>query len=847
MLLSPQKFSLLAFRILGFVLFLTSSPVFVMALPLRCATVVLAGNTPKDSLLEYDISIGQRWAAIFRFHSIRPDGVVVEIAPGARTKVGLGLNAIGFHGKLYIVEPNPTALAEVIKNYQRILPQTQIIGIAKNLDQALGEIPHSPDAVVANHPLDDMILSELKLKPKELAQVFTDSDSMAAFRASQKIWTRAQVEEVKKAQDSVFVTWQKLLQAVNPGLLAISQYESGFFKRHQFSLPDQYAGEVLHRMRLAWQTQSSKLEARLFSLGQDPERWLVANRLSLSQIVNEQPVAIGRLGPAVMIPNRLISDPAQAHDALFTDGSYLPNLKGGDWKDHLTQAMAVQIDPVNKEPLLSPTELVGWVDRQSDPLSFAMDGNEGSGRAVYVGRVFNIKGVGKTSLATSTKPSHNSGYQSLKLGTFEMVAANSLYTNLRTSTTPVVGISLKRDQSGNLTLPLSSKIMRKDENGSLDRPSHIFASRVPQTREQLLTMADALGRQDAEKLIERIFHGAYSMGNTGRDGQMLDFETLSSTRGRNPVWTLTSRWPGNYFGLEHLGHLDLLKTFVNHELNPDRVTAAEFEKTFYQGREEQMKSRFPDLMGASPLRDVYHWRTVQVEIDSLTRRFQRLSLLMYANTSLTNSSRSFTNPNMVFDFSRFMRWLPLSLRKGQDSLKDLEDLLFTQPGIMKDLTASDSLPERVLTELNPLTVTSQQQLEAYQKEARQFITDYVTLYKKVSESDPAGFEARALLVNEDRPYLGSLAQQLINTLVWKLEQKEITPQLYSRIASWMIRANDRLPRHNTLIMNVKIDLKGVQYTLVRGYFHADVQTTWNGKPVVSEWKSNLALTPTTGF
>ena len=42
----------------------------------------------------------------------------------------------------------------------------------------------------------------------------------------------------------------------------------------------------------------------------------------------------------------------------------------------------------------------GFADRQSDPTGLALSGNQGSGRAYFFGKFFNIKGD-KTTLATS--------------------------------------------------------------------------------------------------------------------------------------------------------------------------------------------------------------------------------------------------------------------------------------------------------------------------------------------------------------------------------------------------------------------------------------------------------------
>ena len=81
------------------------------------------------------------------------------------------MSAIGFKGTLYIVEPNEYSLREVVKEYKQILNECNIIPVQMTMEDAIAELPEKVDAIIANHPLDDMILGSYMNK-KEFADYF---------------------------------------------------------------------------------------------------------------------------------------------------------------------------------------------------------------------------------------------------------------------------------------------------------------------------------------------------------------------------------------------------------------------------------------------------------------------------------------------------------------------------------------------------------------------------------------------------------------------------------------------------------------------------------------------------
>ena len=70
-----------------------------------------------------------------------------------------------------------------------------------------------------------------------------------------------------------------------------------------------------------------------------------------------------------------------------------------------------------------------YSDKQEDPMGISLSGNEGSGRAYFYGKCFNIKGD-KTSLATSPKEIYSNGKYALGAAIKETVISNIISIGL---------------------------------------------------------------------------------------------------------------------------------------------------------------------------------------------------------------------------------------------------------------------------------------------------------------------------------------------------------------------------------------------------------------------------------
>ncbi len=115
--------------------------------------------------------LGDVWYQLIFSYRIPQNGVVVEIAPGDVEKVGLGFHKQGFSGTYYVIEPHQKSLETITAKYKKLMPSATIVPILKTVADAISELPTHVDAIVANHPLDDMIVGK-SLNTEEFKDFF---------------------------------------------------------------------------------------------------------------------------------------------------------------------------------------------------------------------------------------------------------------------------------------------------------------------------------------------------------------------------------------------------------------------------------------------------------------------------------------------------------------------------------------------------------------------------------------------------------------------------------------------------------------------------------------------------
>jgi hypothetical protein len=210
--------------------------------------------------------IGDIWADVLKGCALPDRGTLVEIAPGGTDKIGRGLKALGWQGTIYLVDPHREALEKTLHAYKALLPASRVIGIAAPCDEA--PLPPRMDALISNHPLDDMIIGHT-LDADEFTSFFADHYASDP-ETTRSLWQKKS-EQIGAAVERTVSEWSTLMPRA--AVTVIAQYESSFFRQHQIDAPDRYAKVVLDRLRNISRTAlptSAKIA--------DPQRWLIAHQ-----------------------------------------------------------------------------------------------------------------------------------------------------------------------------------------------------------------------------------------------------------------------------------------------------------------------------------------------------------------------------------------------------------------------------------------------------------------------------------------------------------------------------------------------------------------------------------------
>lgn len=195
-------------------------------------------NSQDDGLAYYLADI---WHKFFQHCGLRCQDTIVEVAPGCSGKIGLALEKSEFSGTLYVIEPLNSAMEVILEKYRRYLPKSIIHPMACTVTEALASLPRGPDFLVANHPLDDMLLSAIsKQSPSDLYHYASTShrDCRAALGAD----PRQYIAEVVHC-------WQHVVDRLQPKITILSQYPSLTLKQNGLHFLNNCATEVLEELK----------------------------------------------------------------------------------------------------------------------------------------------------------------------------------------------------------------------------------------------------------------------------------------------------------------------------------------------------------------------------------------------------------------------------------------------------------------------------------------------------------------------------------------------------------------------------------------------------------------------
>ncbi|MEI6731291.1 MAG: hypothetical protein WCK90_01280, partial [archaeon] len=160
---------------------------------------------------------------------------------------------------------------EIAKAYREYGCHWNIFPVNRTLESGLPFLPKNPEAILSNHPLDDMILSK-SLSDDEIRTLFTDHYE-APVERTKIIWDALMNKpiELERAKTAVVDEWAKAIDTLNPRLVVISQYDSCFFRRNGMEAPDREAYDVLSRLKDRFADNHVPLKSKYI---EDKSRWL---------------------------------------------------------------------------------------------------------------------------------------------------------------------------------------------------------------------------------------------------------------------------------------------------------------------------------------------------------------------------------------------------------------------------------------------------------------------------------------------------------------------------------------------------------------------------------------------
>lgn len=208
------------------------------------------------------------WASALRNSHLQNGQTLIEIAPGGTDKIASALNLMSFTGKIILIEPEIKALHDSATAYRKLLPNCNIMELQATAGQAVRLGVTSTDFVVANHPLDDMILGNA-LSQQDAAILFNDHYNKSV-EATKCQWLSLTPQKLHLAQAAVVSEWQSLRSIAKQ--VVMSQYESFFFSQNNFSLPNRFAFGLMKYMRNSFLRNEKPLQIDV----ENPAMWLAA-------------------------------------------------------------------------------------------------------------------------------------------------------------------------------------------------------------------------------------------------------------------------------------------------------------------------------------------------------------------------------------------------------------------------------------------------------------------------------------------------------------------------------------------------------------------------------------------
>jgi len=241
----------------------------------------MCSDDPNIIAVPWARQIGAVWAQILEAQDLPRDGVVIELAPGVSPKLGFALEAIGFRGRLHVVDASRIASQCIVEAYRRIMPSATVHAVVARIASAPAQLPTQCDALVLNHALDDLILG-YSLSTGEFDALFDNwAASPPSINRVRGYWQRAKRRrnELARCADRVHDDLIRIAAHCRPRVIILGEYRSWIHETYQLDEPDRHARVLAQRLGVSigsiGHVRSRVADGALTGLGYDPERWLV--------------------------------------------------------------------------------------------------------------------------------------------------------------------------------------------------------------------------------------------------------------------------------------------------------------------------------------------------------------------------------------------------------------------------------------------------------------------------------------------------------------------------------------------------------------------------------------------
>ena len=175
---------------------------------------------------------GKVYSQIINKNELNKVNSVVEFAPGFRYKIAYALKNINFNGTIYIVDSNRSVLDFVEKKYKEILKDANVIGICSDLKDSTDLLPKNIDLFLANHSIDDMIVSKY-LENKRLEMAFNNVKESKGILLN--CWEELKENDkcLSSIIDVIYNELSDFFLKIHPKFIIMSQYKSAYYMKQK--------------------------------------------------------------------------------------------------------------------------------------------------------------------------------------------------------------------------------------------------------------------------------------------------------------------------------------------------------------------------------------------------------------------------------------------------------------------------------------------------------------------------------------------------------------------------------------------------------------------------------------